>query len=246
MNPHHPHHSSTYSSVYSGGPAPPPPPSGSHGSVVPPGMPSTLASSSASHHHIHHSQPPPPPSHHPHHLSRVPPPPPSQANGIPQPPSGPSPRVMHGSAVSHADGPAGMPPPPPRTASASSHHHIHSHGSAPYEMSGPGQMGVLQKLAHSNEQAWISIGSAAESMEDYERAIAAYESALRHHPYSVPAMSAIAGVHRTLDRFEKVSDPSFSFASLTYHPRRLWITFNAYSTLFLRTERRGGQWDIAI
>lgn len=41
-------------------------------------------------------------------------------------------------------------------------------------------------------------------MEDYDRAIAGYESALRHNPYSVPAMSAIAGVHRTLDRFEKV------------------------------------------
>jgi tetratricopeptide (TPR) repeat protein len=47
-------------------------------------------------------------------------------------------------------------------------------------------------------------GSAAEAMEDYERAIAAYESALRHNPYSVPAMNAIAGVHRTMDRFEKV------------------------------------------
>lgn len=47
-------------------------------------------------------------------------------------------------------------------------------------------------------------GSAAEAMEDYERAIAAYESSLRHNPYSVPAMNAIAGVHRTMDRFEKV------------------------------------------
>lgn len=41
-------------------------------------------------------------------------------------------------------------------------------------------------------------------MEDYDRAIAAYESALRHNPYSIPAMSAIAGVYRTLDRFSKV------------------------------------------
>lgn len=45
-------------------------------------------------------------------------------------------------------------------------------------------------------------------MEDYERALAGYESALRHNPYSVPAMSAIAGVHRTLDRFEKVRKTS--------------------------------------
>jgi tetratricopeptide (TPR) repeat protein len=52
-------------------------------------------------------------------------------------------------------------------------------------------------------------GSAAEAMEDYERAIAAYESSLRHNPYSVPAMNAIAGVHRTMDRFEKVRLPVY-------------------------------------
>lgn len=50
----------------------------------------------------------------------------------------------------------------------------------------------------------LHTGSAAEAMEDYDRAIAAYESALRHNPYSIPAMSAIAGVYRTLDRFSKV------------------------------------------
>lgn len=57
-------------------------------------------------------------------------------------------------------------------------------------------------------------GSAAEAMEDYERAIAAYESSLRHNPYSVPAMNAIAGVHRTMDRFEKVSDYDTLFLPL--------------------------------
>lgn len=43
-------------------------------------------------------------------------------------------------------------------------------------------------------------------MEDFDRAIGAYESALRHNPYSVPAISAIAGVHRSLDRFSKAVD----------------------------------------
>jgi tetratricopeptide (TPR) repeat protein len=82
------------------------------------------------------------------------------------------------------------------------------HGAQGYDMAGgPGQpINMAQKLAHSNEQAWIAIGSAAEAMEDYERAIAAYDSALRHNPYSVPAMNAIAGVHRTMDRFEKAVD----------------------------------------
>lgn len=207
----------------SGGYPPPPPMYGGGHPGGPPnnshGMPS---GPSGSHHGMHPSQgpPPPPPSHGHHgghHLGRGPPPLPGQANGIP-PPGGPSPRIMSGAPVQppppHAtEGNSSMPPPPPRTASAASQHHMqHQHppGPGPYDV---GQAGVssqpvsmAQKLAHSNEQAWIAIGSAAEAMEDYERAIAAYDSALRHNPYSVPAMNAIAGVHRTMDRFEKAVD----------------------------------------
>lgn len=40
-------------------------------------------------------------------------------------------------------------------------------------------------------------------MEDFDRALTAYDSALRQNPYSVPAISAIASVHRSLDRFGK-------------------------------------------
>uniref|UniRef100_V5ECX2 Uncharacterized protein n=2 Tax=Kalmanozyma brasiliensis (strain GHG001) TaxID=1365824 RepID=V5ECX2_KALBG len=65
---------------------------------------------------------------------------------------------------------------------------------------------AVQKLSLANEAAWVSVGSAAETMEDYDRALSAYEAALRHNPYSVPALSAIAGVHRTLDNFEKAVD----------------------------------------
>ncbi len=43
-------------------------------------------------------------------------------------------------------------------------------------------------------------------MEDYDRAIAAIENALRHNPRSVQALSAIAGVYRSIDQFDKVSD----------------------------------------
>lgn len=222
MMNHPSHHPPPHPSSGGGYPPPPPmyggghpggPPNSSHG------MPS---GPSGSHHGMHPSQgPPPPPPSHGHHgghpLGRGPPPLPGQTNGIP-PPGGPSPRIMSGAPVPPppphaADGNSSMPPPPPRTASAASQHHMqhpHPPGPGPYDV---GQAGVssqpvsmTQKLAHSNEQAWIAIGSAAEAMEDYERAIAAYDSALRHNPYSVPAMNAIAGVHRTMDRFEKAVD----------------------------------------
>ncbi|WFC93497.1 glucose repression mediator protein [Malassezia brasiliensis] len=61
---------------------------------------------------------------------------------------------------------------------------------------------ILSKLTAANEQTWLSIGSAAEAMEDYTRALSAYDSALLHNPYSVPALSAMATMYRTLDHFD--------------------------------------------
>ncbi|WFD33354.1 glucose repression mediator protein [Malassezia cuniculi] len=43
-------------------------------------------------------------------------------------------------------------------------------------------------------------------MEDYQRALAAYDSALFHNPYSVAALSAMASVYRALDHFEAAVD----------------------------------------
>ncbi|EPQ27234.1 uncharacterized protein PFL1_05157 [Pseudozyma flocculosa PF-1] len=136
----------------------------------------------------------------------MPPPdlPPHAMNGA----GGPPPRMMMG-----ADGPMPPAPPPhiPRSSSAASHHMMDVGGPNGGAAGGGPAVGVsasaaVQKLTQANEQTWISIGTAAETMEDFERALSAYESALRHNPYSVPALSAIAGVHRTLDNFEKAVD----------------------------------------
>lgn len=151
------------------------------------------------------------PMHHPHssYAQSMPPPPglhPHAMNGVNGPPSahgGPPPRMVM------ADGPggAGVPPPAPphipRSSSAQSRIMEAAGGPATVPAS---SSPVVQKLSLANEAAWVSIGSAAETMEDYDRALSAYEAALRHNPYSVPALSAIAGVHRTLDNFEKAVD----------------------------------------
>ena len=136
---------------------------------------------------------------HPHsaYAGSMPPPsmPPHSMNGAGA--GGAPPRMMM------ADGPAGNPPPPhiPRSSSASSHIMDVGPNGAPASSSS-----AVQKLTLANEQTWVSIGAAAETMEDFERALSAYESALRHNPFSVPALNAIAGVHRTLDNFEKAVD----------------------------------------
>ncbi|RKP37744.1 hypothetical protein BJ085DRAFT_19027 [Dimargaris cristalligena] len=56
------------------------------------------------------------------------------------------------------------------------------------------------------EQIWVQIGTISEQMDDKERAIKAYESALKHNPYSVPALTKIAAIHRARDEFEKAAE----------------------------------------
>ncbi|GAC97727.1 hypothetical protein PHSY_005314 [Pseudozyma hubeiensis SY62] len=127
-------------------------------------------------------------------------------NGVNGPPSthgGPPPRMLMADGPGGAGGPPPPPPHIPRSSSAQSRIMDSAGGPAgPPASTSP----AVQKLSLANEAAWVSIGSAAEAMEDYDRALSAYEAALRHDLYSVPALSAIAGVHRTLDNFEKAVD----------------------------------------
>lgn len=43
-------------------------------------------------------------------------------------------------------------------------------------------------------------------MTDYEKAMNCYESALRHNPYSVAALSQIASLYRGREQFGRVSN----------------------------------------
>ncbi|KAI9254721.1 hypothetical protein EDC94DRAFT_636361 [Helicostylum pulchrum] len=68
------------------------------------------------------------------------------------------------------------------------------------------QPNTVQKLAAVNEQTWLTIGSLAEMMADYDKALNCYESALRHNPYSVPALTQIASLCRGREQFSKAVD----------------------------------------
>ncbi|KAG0940526.1 hypothetical protein G6F60_005506 [Rhizopus arrhizus] len=65
----------------------------------------------------------------------------------------------------------------------------------------PQQITAAQKLAQVNEQTWLTMGNLAEMMTDYEKAMNCYESALRHNPYSVVALSQIASLYRGREQF---------------------------------------------
>jgi len=86
---------------------------------------------------------------------------------------------------------------------------------------------AFQQLTQVNEAVWLQIGmlslplafaapalmsilalnsllgSVTELMGDLDRAMAAYENALRQNPYSIPAMNSISCILRTKEQFAK-------------------------------------------
>lgn len=102
----------------------------------------------------------------------------------------------------------------------------------PQGQKGP-QLTTAQKIGQLNEQVWLSIGkcdsidyrasclfffldshdprnadqfligSLTELMGDLDGAMSAYEQALRHNQWSIPAMSAISSILRTREQFPK-------------------------------------------
>ncbi|EUC65476.1 general transcriptional corepressor ssn6, putative [Rhizoctonia solani AG-3 Rhs1AP] len=63
------------------------------------------------------------------------------------------------------------------------------------------QLPASQKLAQANEQTWLLIGTVAEQMNDLDRALAAYEHAIRHNPHSIAGLTNIAGIARARENY---------------------------------------------
>lgn len=64
----------------------------------------------------------------------------------------------------------------------------------------------LQALAQANEQTWLLIGAVSEQFSDTNKALTAYEHALRHNPMSVSALTQVAGIARSKEEFPKAID----------------------------------------
>ncbi|WWC67078.1 uncharacterized protein I206_100985 [Kwoniella pini CBS 10737] len=177
-----------------------------------------MSHSSHHHHHSHSSHPYPshgppagyPPSsshshspypqsgHHHHHSSR------HVSNGPPAPvvvggPPHPPPMTM-----------AGPPPdavgPPPVVAVSNGHGHPSGPGGSisPAARAAKEKMdNLLAQLANANENTWMLIGAVAEGMNNPDRALTAFENALRHNPSSVLGLNAVASIARSRDNFDK-------------------------------------------
>ncbi|KAJ2910127.1 glucose repression mediator protein [Coemansia aciculifera] len=64
-------------------------------------------------------------------------------------------------------------------------------------------MTLSQRLSATTEEVWMQIGSLAEMMSEQERALIAYDNALRYNPYSQIALSQIANIYRGREEFDK-------------------------------------------
>jgi hypothetical protein len=64
---------------------------------------------------------------------------------------------------------------------------------------------TMKQLSDANVAVWMDIGRIAESMDDIDRAKAAYEMAIKHNHDSIPAKKAIALLYKDkLKQYDKV------------------------------------------
>ena len=57
----------------------------------------------------------------------------------------------------------------------------------------------------------FSPGAVAEQIGDLDRALSAYENALRHNPHSLAGLTQVAGIARIRENYTKVSRLFFSY-----------------------------------
>ncbi|KAI8083296.1 uncharacterized protein B0P05DRAFT_595872 [Gilbertella persicaria] len=83
---------------------------------------------------------------------------------------------------------------------------------------------ILQKLAYINEQTWLKFGSLAELMNDHDKAISFYESALRHNLHSITALTQIASLFRAKEQFSKAVDYFKRILSIQENNGEVWAS----------------------
>lgn len=132
------------------------------------------------------------------------------------------------------------PLPPPHDATPSQgpppqqQQHALPNGSAPQQSPGAQQQaqsqqqqqspesGAFQTLQAENAETWLAVGKLAEIMGDFDRAVASYDASLRHSPYSIPTLRAIANLYRGREMFEKAVDYYNSILSLNQQSGETW------------------------
>lgn len=65
---------------------------------------------------------------------------------------------------------------------------------------------TLAKLDKETEYCWVDAGRLAEAVEDWARALSPYETALRHNPFNVDALTQTANILRQQEKFVEAAE----------------------------------------
>ncbi|KAG5461559.1 MAG: hypothetical protein BJ554DRAFT_6225, partial [Olpidium bornovanus] len=77
-------------------------------------------------------------------------------------------------------------------------------------------------------------------MDDHNLALRAYESALRHNPHSIPALSQLAALCRTTERFDKAVEYFNRLLNVDNTKGEIWGALGHWCVLFACDQNAAG------
>lgn len=95
-------------------------------------------------------------------------------------------------------------------------------GAMPIQQPQQGKTELARYLTQVNEETWLRIGSMSEALGDLDGATQAYERAMHHNNWSVPAMLAISCILRSKDQFNQAVDYLRSILKLEAQNGEVW------------------------
>lgn len=107
-------------------------------------------------------------------------------------------------------------------------------------------MGIPSKLISLNEQTWLKIGSLSEAMSESERAVYAYESAIRHNPYSIPALQRLGHFYLQQERYTQASECFQRLINLDNHHGDAWASLALCYTWMDEYQKSYGAYQQAL
>lgn len=107
-------------------------------------------------------------------------------------------------------------------------------------------MSTPSKLISLNEQTWLKIGSLSEAMSESERAIYAYESAIRHNPYSILALQRLGHFYLQQERYNQASECFQRLINLDNHHGDAWASLALCYTWMDEYQKSYGAYQQAL
>lgn len=80
----------------------------------------------------------------------------------------------------------------------------------------------FQKLHNETADCWFEVGRLAESMDDFDKAVFAFDASLRYNPYNISALKAIANLYRSKEKFSKAVEYYKAILNLNQTSGEIW------------------------